>query len=196
MTDDRWNPRSFPVRLRDLNPRVGSETLSETHHHAHDQLRCRTAPECVVFLLSLYFTARFPSPNAHPLTSSSHANHHILARSFPLRTLSITTFSRSHHHIRAQADKYTWKPLGPPATNVLDGLSADEHKWKGYTPEKSPMDELPDHKYSWKGPGLFFLCFCRARTVCEDRVWWCSRWCWCWERRVRSMGSVVVSIGK
>jgi hypothetical protein len=27
------------------------------------------------------------------------------------------------------------------------------HEWKGYTADKSPLDELPDHEYTWKGPG-------------------------------------------
>jgi hypothetical protein len=26
-------------------------------------------------------------------------------------------------------------------------------QWKGYTPDKSPLDQLPDRAYTWRGPG-------------------------------------------
>ena len=52
------------------------------------------------------------------------------------------------------SDAYKWKQGEYEApTNVLDSLPEDRQKWHKYTPEKSPLDQLSDAHYSWKGPG-------------------------------------------
>ena len=42
-------------------------------------------------------------------------------------------------------------PFSPPGAGTEASLLAAQ--WKGYTPDKSPLDQLPDRAYTWRGPG-------------------------------------------
>jgi len=65
-------------------------------------------------------------------------------------------------------------------TNVLASLPDDTQKWHKYTPEPSPLDQLPDDRYSWKGPGaqvyiyvyicIYVVCVCVCVCVCVSYV--------------------------
>ena len=49
---------------------------------------------------------------------------------------------------------YKWKKgnYNPPA-NVLENLPDHTHQWHAATPDKSPLDALPERTYTWRGPG-------------------------------------------